>query len=296
MIRRQIIRKKMKKCYENWPVDLNSAEKPENWEGWPNGKNFALVLTHDVELQKGHDVSERIAEVEEKYGLRASFNFVPFRYDVSSKLRQKLTEKNFEIGVHGLYHDGWLFNDYKTFSKRADIINEFIKAWDAKGFRAPAMHRNLEWIRDLDIEYDASTFDTDPFEPMPEGMGTIFPFWVLGEDEERDYVELPYTMAQDSTLFILMENEGVDIWKKKADWVAENGGMILMNTHPDYMCFEEKKCYCYEEYPIGYYEEILKYITEKYEGQYWNAIPSEMADFWKKYKNTKKDFHLRGVK
>jgi len=34
------------------------------------------------------------------------------------------------------------------------------------GFSLPSMHHNLEWIGELDIEYDASTFDTDPFEPQ----------------------------------------------------------------------------------------------------------------------------------
>jgi len=46
------------------------------------------------------------------------------------------------------------------------------------GFRAPAMHDNLEWISELNLEYDLSTFDTDPFEPQSDGVGTIFPFKV----------------------------------------------------------------------------------------------------------------------
>jgi hypothetical protein len=40
------------------------------------------------------------------------------------------------------------------------------------------MLRNLDWLGDLNIQYDGSTFDTDPFEPQPDGAGTIFPFWV----------------------------------------------------------------------------------------------------------------------
>ena len=46
------------------------------------------------------------------------------------------------------------------------------------GFRTPTMFHHLEWTGELDIEYDSSTFDTDPFEPQPDGVGTIFPFWV----------------------------------------------------------------------------------------------------------------------
>ena len=73
------------------------------------------------------------------------------------------------------------------------------------------MH-NLEWISDLEIQYDASTFDTDPFEPQPDGVETIFPFWVSRPSSlnsqlstlnhpRSGYVELPYTLPQDSTVF-----------------------------------------------------------------------------------------------
>jgi hypothetical protein len=31
-----------------------------------------------------------------------------------------------------------------------------------------------------------STFDTDPFEPQPDGMGTIFPFWVPNQDPQKE--------------------------------------------------------------------------------------------------------------
>ena len=42
------------------------------------------------------------------------------------------------------------------------------------------MQHNLQWLHALNAEYDSSTFDTDPFEPEPDGVGTIFPFWVPG--------------------------------------------------------------------------------------------------------------------
>ena len=69
-----------------------------------------------------------------------------------------------------------LYRFRRVLQQRASIINAYLKEWGAVGFRSPAMHHNLEWLQDLDIEYDASTFDTDPFEPQPDGVGTIFPF------------------------------------------------------------------------------------------------------------------------
>ena len=99
------------------------------------------------------------------------------------------------------------------------------------------MQHKLAWLHHLGVEYDASTFDTDPFEPEPDGFGTIFPFWVPGK-QGGGYVELPYTLPQDYSLFVVLRESNIDIWKKKLDWVAERGGMVLLNTHPDYMSFE----------------------------------------------------------
>ena len=52
------------------------------------------------------------------------------------------------------------------------------------------------------------------------------------------YVELPYTLPQDSTLFLLLREKTNGIWKTKLDWIAQHGGMALLNTHPDYMRFD----------------------------------------------------------
>lgn len=67
------------------------------------------------------------------------------------------------------------------------------------------MYHNLEWICELDIEYDSSTFDTGPFEPQSDGVGTIFPFWVPVNSSQKGYVELPYALPQDHALFVIPE-------------------------------------------------------------------------------------------
>ena len=148
----------------------------------------------------------------------------------------------------------------------------------------------LELLHHLDIEYDASTFDTDPFEPQPDGMGTLFPFWVSGNDGQKGYVELPYTLPQDFLLFILLKEKNIDTWKKKLDWIVDHGGMALFITHPDYMNFGTSSHH--DGYPIKYYKEFLEYIKTKYEGKYWNALPKDVSRFWVskfKTKNLKYD-------
>lgn len=280
-IRRQIVLLKRKNYSHIWPIDETAGKPPEGWNGWPDGKKFALVLTHDVETAEGRDKCFQLVRLEETLDFRSSFNFVPKRYHVFPELRNYLTKNGFEAGVHGLYHDGKLYKTREIFQKRAYQINHYLKEWNCCGFRSPSMQHNLEWIRDLDITYDASTFDTDPFEPQPDGVGTIFPFWVSGNDDQSGYIELPYTLPQDFTLYVLMGERDINIWKRKLDWIAQQGGMALLITHPDYMSFDGKKPRV-DEYPAEYYEGFLEHIKNKYGGQYWHVLPKETGRFWLK--------------
>ena len=138
------------------------------------------------------------------------------------------------------------------------------------------MHHNLEWLHDLKIEYDCSTFDTDPFEPQSDGVDTIFPFYVKSENGARGYYELPYTLPQDFTLFVLMKQKTTDIWRHKLDWIRECEGMALMNTHPDYMNFGDRKLGC-DEYHCELYLEFLEDIKKSFRGEYCNLLPHELV-------------------
>ena len=285
LLRRILIKRAMMLHNDVWPIDSASAVPPKDWQGWPEGKNFALVLTHDIDTQKGHDTCHLLADLEERLGFRSSFNFVAEDIKISSDLIKDLKSRGFEVGLHGIQHKN-PFKSRKHFSKLAEKINHYLKEWDAVGFRSPSMYHNLDWLHDLNIEYDASTFDTDPFEPQPDGVGTIFPFWVSGQNGRPGYVELPYTLPQDFLLYIMMQKKNIDIWKQKLDWIAKHGGMALFISHPDYMNFNSGNHY--EKYPIIYYEEFLTYIQTKYKDQYWQALPRDIAKFWgKNYRSGK---------
>ena len=218
-------------------------------------------------------------ELEQKHGFRSCFNFVPEgEYRVPKAVRENVTRSGFEVGIHGLEHDGKLYGSKAKFAAKALRIREYARQWNASGFRSPLMQHNLRWLHALNVEYDSSTFDTDPFEPEPDGVGTIFPFWVPGPNG-GGYVELPYTLVQDLNLFQVLREPNIDIWKRKVDWIVENGGMVLLNTHPDYMCFEGNRDR--DEFPVSRYEEFLRYVHEKYEGIYWAALP--MREVAEKY-------------
>jgi hypothetical protein len=280
ILRRVIVKRKLRRYSSVWPILDAAAKKPEDWIGWPEGKEFAFVLTHDVESRTGHDKCTQLMMMEKKMGFVSSFNFVPERYNVDKELRDLIVSEGFEVGVHGLNHDGKLFQSKKIFSERVPKINYYLKEWNAVGFRAPAMHHNLEWINDLNIEYDLSTFDTDPFEPQSDGVKTIFPFIYKGNNKSgSSYLELPYTLVQDFTLFILMQEKDCSIWKLKLDWIVKNKGMALLNVHPDYIDFSDNRSL--EKFPIKLYKDFLNHVKNNYAGKFWNALPREVAAYVK---------------
>jgi peptidoglycan/xylan/chitin deacetylase (PgdA/CDA1 family) len=231
---------------------------------WPAGKCFALVLTHDVEGPLGQSFVRQVAALEEAYGFRSSFNFVPLGYNVDLNLLQDLKERGFEVGVHGLKHDGKLFSSKAIFDGQVGKINQYLKQWNAVGFRSPFTHRNPEWMQALEIDYDLSFFDTDPYEPMPGGTMSIWPF-MMGH-----FVELPYTLSQDHTLMVTLAERTPRLWLEKVEFIHHYHGLALVNTHPDYL--HDPKHY-------AIYESFLKSLSEQ--KGYWHALPSEVARWWR---------------
>jgi glycosyltransferase involved in cell wall biosynthesis/peptidoglycan/xylan/chitin deacetylase (PgdA/CDA1 family) len=271
--------KRRREYADVWPIDERASAAPPGWPGWPDGKRFAVVLTHDVEGTKGLSRVEQVMDLEAKYGFRSSFNFVPEgEYRLPDTLRQKMQQAGFEVGVHGLEHDGKLYFSKASFAAKAVRIKQYLRRWGACGFRSPLMQHRLQWLHQIGAEYDASTFDTDPFEPQSDGVATLFPFWVPGPNNSG-YVEMPYTLPQDFNLFVVLRETDINIWKKKVDWVVEHGGMVLLITHPDYICFEGSGR-GRDEFPVSYYEDLLRYLREKYEGQFWAALPCEVAKYY----------------
>ena len=317
-VRRTLAMRRRPHVADVWPIMPGSEYPPEGWRGWPGGKKFAVVLTHDVEGQRGLDQCRPLMELEMELGFRSSFNFIPEgNYRVPSAFRYELTRNGFEVGVHDLRHDGRLFRSVAEFRSRAICINQYLRDWNAVGFRSGFMLHNLDWLHNLDIEYDMSTFDTDPFEPQPDGRNTIFPFWVPRPPATEDggsalrnssfeirhsaggskqhtnfsvsasqhpsvspngYVELPYTLPQDSTLFLLLGETTSDVWKGKLDWIAEHHGMVLLDTHPDYMNFNQA-ARSSGQYPVRFYRELLEYLRSNYADQYWHALPGALATY-----------------
>ena len=232
---------------------------------WPSASRFALVLTHDIETGQGQDFVRKVIELEESLGFRSCFNFVPERYLIDKLLMEELKQRGFEVGVHGFNHDGKLFRSRNEFERRSKLINQHMKTFGAVGFRAELMLRNPEWMQELDMEYDLSFFDTDPFEPIPGGTMSIWPF------QMGHFIELPYTLVQDFTLTNILGETTPRLWLQKVAFLRKYCGMALLNTHPDYLCNPAH---------FSIYDDFLRQMRQKVD--YWHALPRDVALWWKK--------------
>ncbi len=231
---------------------------------WPGGSTASFVITHDIETAAGLRQARLLAETEHELGFVSSWNLVPERYPIDWNAVSDLRSLGCEIGVHGFSHDGKLFNSYRGFQRRAGRINLCARSWGAVGFRSEATLRNVKWLPELMFDYDSSYPDTDPYEPQPGGCCSIWPYF-LGR-----LVELPITLPQDHTLFEILGHKDISLWKNKADWLLEQGGMVLIDVHPDYMASPER---------LSLYRKFLEFMKEK--KFLWHALPRDVARWWR---------------
>jgi hypothetical protein len=157
-----------------------------------------------------------------------------------------------------------LFSSRAEFDRRVPAINSALETFGAVGFRAPMVHRNLEWLQALEVEYDASCFDVDPYQAMPGGVGGVWPF-IAGR-----FVELPYTLPQDHTLFVALGDCSPRIWVEKLDYIAQLRGMALLVTHPDYLDSDRR---------IDAYRNFLCEVRDR--AGMWHALPQDVAAWWR---------------
>jgi hypothetical protein len=279
-LRRQYARKQRRTPFPSWPVetalhdffDLITAiladvagEPLPRIAAWPQDWTWALVLTHDVETADGLAAIDPIVELERSLGLRSAWNFVPRRYEVEKERIRELLADGFEVGVHGLYHDGRDLESRERLRERLPQMRAAAERWGAVGFRSPATHRQWDLMPMLGFDYDSSYPDTDPFEPQGGGCCTWLPFF------DQEMVELPLTMPQDHTMFVILRDRDETAWVRKADFLRARGGMALIDTHPDYLRDAHIKS--------AYGRLIERYASDE---SAWKPLPRDLSAWWRR--------------
>ena len=244
--------------------EINGSDPP--WiSPWPRPFSWALVLTHDVETNAGYHRIRPLRAVEEDAGFRSSWNFVPGRYEVEDAVVRELQTAGFEVGLHGLYHDGRDLESRAMLTERLPAMRAWAERWGSVGFRSPATQRSWELMGLLGFDYDSSYPDSDPYEPQPGGSCSWLPYFI------GDLVELPITLPQDHTLFVILQHRDPSVWINKARQLRERGGLALLLTHPDYMVDERR---------LSAYASFLREF--RHGAAPWRALPREVSDWWRR--------------
>jgi hypothetical protein len=270
--------------FPSWPVDTTveaiceklllqsmSAQRvakvPFIWF-WPRGADGCVVMTHDVETQAGRDFSLELADLDRSFDIHAAFQVIPEdRYEVPDSFLDSLRQRNCEIGVHDLNHDGKLYDDRKEFLKRIQRINNYGRQYKAKGFRSAVLYRNFEWYDRLDFSFDMSAPNVAHLDPQRGGCCTVFPYFI------GNVLELPVTTTQDYTLFHLLEERSIDLWKQQTERILEKNGLVSFIVHPDYILEPDTR---------QVYEHLLGYLAHlKAQRQLWFALPGEVNSWWR---------------
>ncbi len=270
--------------FPSWPVDFTAdslhqellklvmraqglARIPFIWF-WPDGADACAILTHDVETSAGLGFSSRLMDMDLSHGFRASFQVVPeTRYVVPASYYNEIRSRGFEFNVHDINHDGRLFQDKAQFERRARLINHYIRKYGARGFRAGSMYRNLDWYDCFEFSYDMSVPNVAHLEPQRGGCCTVMPYFV------GNILELPLTTIQDYSLFHILGDYSIDLWKKQTELIRKRNGLISFLSHPDYLINLRSR---------GVYDSLLSYLREICDHQnVWNALPGDVDRWWR---------------
>jgi hypothetical protein len=273
-----------KLSFPKWPVDTTvedicerllllsmeakGVEKvPFIWF-WPDGATVCQMMTHDVEGVAGRDRCADMMDVDDSFGIKASFQIVPEeRYAISPKSLAFMRDRGFEVAIQDLNHDGRLFDNKEEFLRRAKIINRYGREYGAKGFRAAVLYRKPEWYDALDFAFDMSFPNVAHFDPQRGGCCTVMPYFI------GDVLELPVATIQDYTLLHVLNEHSIDLWKTQLDLITRKNGLASFIIHPDYVMERDR---------LPIYKHLLSYLRELREHTpTWCALPTEVNSWWR---------------
>jgi hypothetical protein len=189
------------------------------------------------------------------------------RYSVRDAFLDSIRSRGFEINVHDLNHDGHLFAHRGEFARRARRINNYAREYGASGFRAAVLYRNTDWYDALEFSYDMSVPNVAHLDPQRGGCCTVMPYFI------GNVLELPVTTTQDYSLFHILGDYSIQLWKRQIELILSYHGLISFIVHPDYLIPRQAR---------RTYIELLECLSElRSAGKTWVALPSQINQWWR---------------
>ena len=133
--------------------------------------------------------------------------------------------------------------------------------------RLQLYYRNQRWFSAFDFAYDMSVPNVAHLEPQRGGCCTVLPYFI------GRIVELPLTTIQDYSLFHILGDYSIALWKCQIEAILERNGLISVIAHPDYLR---------DGRAMRVYQELLAYLgTLRVRRRIWIALPGEVNQWWR---------------
>ena len=99
------------------------------------------------------------------------------------------------------------------------------------------------------------------------GCCTVFPYFI------GNLLELPLTTTQDYSLFHILRDYRLDLWKLQAAGVTARHGLLSFIIHPDYLL---------EAKAQNTYQGLLEFLCQcRTERRMWITAPKELDSWWR---------------
>lgn len=248
--------------------------------GWPGGKKYAFMLTHDVDsnwLYKKENLDLFLA-AEDRAGVKGAWYFVNGLYRHDFAKIDRLAAAGHEIGLHGDNHDHKIaFLPEAEMRRRLDGCRRFIDRYAVKGFRSPHYLRTpgfYEVLKDY-VRYDTSMHDSynpaNAVEQFREGCSAIHPFTL--SDGADALLELPITIPEDYELYDPGRGAASIAGPQLAqvEEIKRRGGLATLVIHPE-PAYSARR-HCFEAF-----QEVLRAVSA--DKDCWVCRPADLCAYW----------------
>jgi peptidoglycan/xylan/chitin deacetylase (PgdA/CDA1 family) len=228
--------------FPEWPIDASVetlrfvARRLQGLDtraaDWPDGKQSAFVVSHDVDTPKGLALAEEVGRFEADLGLRATWFIVGDVHAGRPTVARALAEMGHEIGLHGDRHDNTLaYEPRHRMAARLERFRTTQAELGITGFRAPSLLETAALRQELRRSFayasDIPDTEVDSLIAPRRGCGSCLPF-------ERDgLLEIPITLPLEDKLIMraMTGDEIFRFWREKAAWIQQAGGVVQLALH-----------------------------------------------------------------
>ena len=216
---------------------------------WPEGADCALMMTHDVEGAAGHGFCERLDGCGRSFGCKSAFQLIPQgQEDAWRTLAGRLRGRGFEVNLHDLNHDGYLFHNRTEFLGAREGDQPLrARVSNATGSDPARCTGEQQWYDAFEFSYDMSVPNVAHLEPQRGGCCTVMPYFI------GNILELPLTTIQDYSLFHILGDYSISLWQQQIDAIRQQNGLITFLSHPDYLAAPDA---------LAVYTELLSYLRQ----------------------------------